>query len=786
MSGSSVSPRVKWFRDPDRLAMFALLGLLFAFYPELFLVKAASLTGDHLEQHYPWAYLLAQSIKQFRLPFWTSQIQCGFPLVAESQVGAFYLPNLIMYFCLPFKMAYSYVNLVHWFIGGWGTYFYARQMKLGAMASFVAVLIFVFGGAYGGAYYNMTSLKTICWFPIALYLFEKNLSKPLVLRFCILGLVIGQSLVAGYLQMAVFTWLIFGVYASLRIMVFPEVASSWARKALNMGSLGPIAAIAFLLALPQIYLTFKLAMMSNRTGLEEGYAYVGSMSPMVVGTLICPNLSNLFKGNNMYPGAFALFLSILSFGSPETRQNKAFRLWGALTLIALFLALGQWSPLYVGLVKLTKFYSFRIPAKFIGFICFGFAMMSAIGFQALWERSVTRAVVKKAFYVYLAVLAFFLSVVAFVAYFFTSGREFAMKAGRYFVERFVYAQPGHPHSLDTYLSGLKSIIDCSLTYLSPDDPANLISVGASLLCVMLVLLLIKKGLTRSQLIAGVLLLVVDLYSASYLDIKMEFATYRKALAPTQVLKILESEKAAGKLGRIYGFRSPDQRLPLTPSQNMLYGIEDIGAYSPLVSQKYYQTIGLFGNINDSNLAITPTPAFVIQRLPILDFLTVSHILSTAKLMHPDLQLLTEGPAAGYYLYGVVRKRSAAHFISDVKIEPDWETLKADFLREGFDPAKTLLLERKDCPGRVWPRPVSSDKAPEVSSVIRSTTRTPEQLVWDITVSCTGFFVIPDLYDAGWKASVNGRSTAILPAFGLFRAIEIERPGKYRIEMEYRP
>jgi len=78
-----------WLFHPDRLAIFGLLGLLFAFLSDLFLVKAAPLTGDHLEQHYPWAFQLAQSLKEFKLPFWTPLIQCGFPLVAESQVGAF-------------------------------------------------------------------------------------------------------------------------------------------------------------------------------------------------------------------------------------------------------------------------------------------------------------------------------------------------------------------------------------------------------------------------------------------------------------------------------------------------------------------------------------------------------------------------------------------------------------------------------------------------------------------------------------------------------------------------
>src|SRR6185369_5748721 len=87
--------------------LWALLGLvlsLFIFYPGLFLFKAAPLTGDHLEQHYPWAMLLADSLKHFRLPFWTPYIHAGFPIAAESQIAIFYLPHLLLYFFLPFKV----------------------------------------------------------------------------------------------------------------------------------------------------------------------------------------------------------------------------------------------------------------------------------------------------------------------------------------------------------------------------------------------------------------------------------------------------------------------------------------------------------------------------------------------------------------------------------------------------------------------------------------------------------------------------------------------------------
>jgi len=777
----------RWLRNPDRLAILGLLGLLAAFYPELFLVKAAPLTGDHLEQHYPWAYQLAQSLKEFKLPFWTPLIHCGFPLVAESQIGAFYIPNLLMYFFLPFQTAYAYMNLVHWFIAGWGTYLYAKQMKLGPMPAFVAAIIFTFGSAYGGAYYNMTSLKTICWFPVALYFLERYFEKE-QRRFLIgAALLIGQSIVAGYMQMAALTWMIFGVYAVIRIFLFPEGPFSWAKKAWTLGALAVTALVALILAFPQIFLTYQLAVVSNRTGLEEGYAYVGSLSPLALGTLINPGLLELFRGNNLYAGSFSLFLILFAFFSPDTRKSRAFILWSVMTLLALLLALGQWSPLYVALIRITKFYSFRVPAKFLGFICFGLAMLSAAGFQGLWQGRSTRDLIKKTLRAYVAVLVLFAAFMAAVSLLLTIGKGIALKIGEYFVMHFVFAKPGHPHSLKTYLSAVEGYANGMSQYFSFNQPVNMGMIAISLFCVLLIMIFLrKKNVPRFLLGVSVLFLAIDLYTASFLDEQREFLNYKKIEAPSPVLEILEQEKAAGRLGRIYGFRSQYQRLPLVPSQNMLYGIEDIGAYSPLVSQRYYQTIGLFGNINDSNFAVTPTPAFVTQRLPLLDFLNVSHILSTEKLIHPDLDLVFADPGSGVYLYAIDRKHSAAFFMSAIKIEPNWETLKRDFLREGFDPTRTLLIERSE-----FPQSKNAEMTQPVRDlgnrpVIRSVIRAPEHLLWDISVPEKGFFVLPDFYDRGWKATVSGRPATILRAFGLFRAIAIENPGSYRIEMRYHP
>lgn len=785
---SSFAVRLRsWFLQPDRLAFLGLLGLLFVFYPDLFLVKAAPLTGDHLEQHYPWAYLLAQSVKQFTLPFWTPLIHCGFPLVAESQVGAFYIPNLLMYFFLPFHVAYSYMNLVHWFIAGWGTYLYAKQMKLGAMPSFVAAIIFTFGAAYGGAYYNMTSLKTICWFPVVLYFFERYLEKRQWRFWVGMTALIGQSIVAGYLQMAVFTWLIFGVYVLLRIIIFSEKPFPWPERVLTLSLLMLGGAAALVLALPQLLLTYQLAMMSNRTGLEEGYAYVGSMSPLALGTLINPSLSDLLRGNNLYAGAFSLFFVLLAFASPEVRLSRSFRIWGVILLLAFLLALGQWSPLYVAIIKITKFYSFRVPAKFLGFFCFALAMLSAVGFQSLWMGRPARAALQKAFSVYLAIVAGFVALMIFGNVFFTAGKETAMKLGEYFVRHFVFGQPGHPHSLETYLAGVKNYPGRALQYLSFSVPSNLWAVATSVLCVIFVALFLRrKTVTRFLLIGGIIFLVADLYAASYADIRGDLAAYKAVLAFSPAVRLLEQEREAGRLGRIYGFRSPDQRLPLVPSQNMLYGIEDIGAYSPLVSQRYYQTIGLLGNVNDSTLAVTPTPGYVRFHLPLLSFLDVSHVLSTTPLVHPKFTPLFADPAGKVFLYRNEESHAAAYFIKDVKLCGGWDDLRSELMANDFDPAKQLLLEAAVAPkDSLKDSRINAGPLPDGTKISRIS-RSGAEEVWELTATASGFFVTPELFYPGWQAFLNGKPVSILPAYGLFRAVEIKMPGTYKLEFRYKP
>ena len=412
------------------------------------------MTGEHIEQHYSWAFLLAKSLKQFQFPWWTNLIHCGFPLAAESQIGVFYLPNLILCFLLPIHWAYSYLNVIHFLISGWATYFYGRSMKLGPLAAFISAVFFLFGSAYGGAYYNILSLKTVAWFPVSLFFFEQFYETGKWKHLLFFSCAIALMLLAGYLQVAAFVLAIIMLYGFLRIfIIYGEKNQVLSNKLKNAGFLLLAIGASILIAFPQLFLTFRLVLFSNRLKLSEDYAYVGSTSPLVVLTFFFTQMQGFLRGNSLYGGVFSIFFILCAFFSNKSRKTELFRIWCWVGLISFLMALGRWSPLYVAIIKLTHFYSFRMPSKFLIFVCFAAAMLSGVGIQAMQDsiqKKTPQFSIPKATFTFSVLLSFASAAHVMLYYFVSRGRPIAIAAGQWFVRRFVYEKIGHPYTLEVY------------------------------------------------------------------------------------------------------------------------------------------------------------------------------------------------------------------------------------------------------------------------------------------------------------------------------------------------
>ena len=231
--------------------------------------------------------------------------------------------------------------------------------------------------------------------------------------------------------------------------------------------------------------------------------------------------------------------------------------------------------------------------------------------------------------------------------------------------------------------------------------------------------------------------------------------------------------------RLFGFRNQEETLPIVPSQNILYGLHDIGAYSPLVLRRYYETIGFFGNINDSNRAFPADISFLKSHLPLLRALGVSHILSTHPLNLHGFELLSEDDRAKVYLYRNKFNSGRAFFVSQFETFQDWKSLKKRFLELDFDPRETLLIEIQALKGLT---PPPSSRVSKV--VLKPLEVRPSLERWVVETKQAGFFVLMNCDYPGWRATVDRHETQIIKAYGVFQAVYLPRAGNYEIEFRY--
>ena len=272
----------------------------------------------------------------------------------------------------------------------------------------------------------------------------------------------------------------------------------------------------------------------------------------------------------------------------------------------------------------------------------------------------------------------------------------------------------------------------------------------------------NNSFSKRWLGLGLVFLLVDLYGYAWFDIKRDFAAYHEVAVASPIVEELKAEQANGSLGRLYGYRKPDGMLPLVPSINMLNGFEDIGAYSPLVMKRYHETIGQFGNVNDSNLAFSPSPSFFLERLPLLNSLDVSHILSSEPIQHTDWAFRLHDPEERAFLYANQKSHTRAHFVDQVTFFSSWKELRERLMEPGFNPRRALLLESSEAEklDKGWQGLLETTHQ---EARIRLLVRNDETESWQVVHRQPGFFVLTNTMYPGWQAKVKGRKTPILKA-----------------------
>ena len=171
--------------------------------------------GDVYSYFFPQKVIYSESLHAGELPLWNARAGFGYPLLAESQTGIFYPPNLVLYRLLDPHTAYHVSFLLHYFAAFVFASAAVRRFGIGLLPSWLTALVYVYGWFPSRTCVEWAIIGGT-WLPAALWCAESFLSTRRW-RFAIgLSGVIAVQLLAGHFQIAWFTLLLLAAYIPAR------------------------------------------------------------------------------------------------------------------------------------------------------------------------------------------------------------------------------------------------------------------------------------------------------------------------------------------------------------------------------------------------------------------------------------------------------------------------------------------------------------------------------------------------------------------------------------------
>ena len=207
--------------SPLITALVAAFGLSLLFWIGLYLGEGL-IGGDMYSYFFPQKVFYAEQLAEWRIPFWNDRVGFGYPVLGESQTGALYPPNLVLYKLLSVNAAYNASQLLHYLAGMLAMFAFLRGAGLTTSAS-------VFGA---GVYMYSWFPPRIClewaaigapYLPLGLLLIEKYRQKADRRWLGGLSIALAMHLLAGHYNLAFIECVVWSVYAL--VCVRPQTAT---------------------------------------------------------------------------------------------------------------------------------------------------------------------------------------------------------------------------------------------------------------------------------------------------------------------------------------------------------------------------------------------------------------------------------------------------------------------------------------------------------------------------------------------------------------------------------
>ena len=739
------------------------------------------LLSDMVLQNLQWKSFIRSQIAQGEIPLWNPHLFGGVPFFAAGQHSALY-PLSIIYYVLPLSAAYGWYIVANLWLAGAFMAGFLRALGVNRAGAGLAGIVYQLSGfLIASAVFPMIVAAAV-WLPLILWMIENIargrslwIFRGTALLWVVIGaLAVGCNVLAGHIELTIYTLLIAAYYAAFRLIW--ATARRWResgrlpmRWALSSSMwLAALLALGIGLAALQLIPLYEFVgsnWRAERSSLETvlGYAhpprdilqfllpnlygspahhsYVDAFSGELISDLrdaagnsrdfIYWGVKNYVEGA-LYVGVLPLLLALYGLvrGFWRRELTPYVIVFGLLALVALSFMFG--APTYALLYRLPGINQLNSPFRWVYALTPAIAALAGIGLHCLCDwRGRSRTALLLGLLALIAGLVLLLGVGAIQADF----ARFEPLLNR----------------LVTELAGADRAFADGRMFFSYQKP-QLLTLGA--------LLLMSGGLflwaawRRSTRWAALALLVTaaDLLIASY------------GFNPASDPLLLDFTPPAveylnGQAGRfrVTSLERPEDGPILHPNTGMRYGLDDIRGYDSIIPAGYVATMRslqpqhLLAHNQIAPLytdeARSPAGYQRVLQTDLLSLLNVRYVLTA-----PDFEMYLPGWEDVYRQEVAIWENQSVMPRAFTVDKADWDARWLAEAGGGFRFAELDILGG----GLHVPRY-------EAATISRDSGR--EKFI-DVSVARDSWLVVSESYMPGWRAFARPYGSGEEAEFGL--------------------
>lgn len=704
----------------------------------------------------PPRYLWVILVKSFQVPLWNPFNYSGIPLLATLQPGILYPPHLL-YFILPFNVAWNWIIILHFFLAAMTTYSLLRYLQASRGGAILGAIIFMLSGYLISVHNLLTHLLAAAWFPLIVVQFLRYIETGRRNFLAASSLLLAVQFFAGAPEISIMTVMVLGVATAFAHPLMPAREAPIPAFTRRLQAFGLVLGLLLLLSSVQLLPFLELKAHSIRmAGLSYPEAITWSFAWKDFIQFFIPDAFGYFSNTKkywsnqswlltLYWGITPFVLSVFYFISRDKRRIVFLSLMG----VSLLFALGGNTPAYKMLHLIPPFNSIRYPVKFIFLFIFFVAVTAGLGFDNL-KRGVcegdSRVKNTVTFFFYSAFL--FVILWGFISTFEGTVSTFFESMGW---KPNAYNEPKiNIHNIKRFLlfSFLFSII---------------------------LLIYLRVRFKRSAAFLIILIAGLDLFLANagyytsgswrfYIDTNRwgEHTFLGKLRDGAETDRYFVTFKTLGQFNHF-----PYDRAIVAPPYASLFGLYSSGG-AEVLRVGHYEA---FSNL----LKDSPTLDFGKR---FLDVSGVRYVISAYEIKDHDFNLLQsiEAGTKTAHLYEYTRYPGRFLLYGTIRTARDDREMVEKLLDRSINLRQELLVLSKD--------PLSL-RAHAVRGDVRLLSYTANTLSFRCNTEQDAFFYTSDVHYSGWKAYVDGKETTLYRANLAFRAVHVPA-GTHTVSFVYRP